>query len=278
MVVGICGGDRRNVCLAELLRQHGKEVIAYGIDDIPVRKVDSLKKLVEQSDILVGATPVARFCFPEEKSEDTLEIFLESMKRGDVFFAGAIPEGWQEAFRVRGIESVDFLKGKKAKDDNGCLTAEGLLIVIADRLTGRRNILVTGYGSCGRAIAQKLLLCGHSVTVCVRATHQKELAKQEGMTVCGYEDLAEYAGYADIIINTVPAIVFSENCLKRLSGDVLLVEIASGEGGFDSEAAKKQGILIWSFQGLPGKYFPEQCAQSMLEKILSWEGQCKKRN
>ena len=156
------------------------------------------------------------------------------------------------------------------------MTAEGLFIVIADRLTGQKKILVTGYGSCGRAISRKLLRCGHSVTVCVRARQQKELAKQEGMTVCGYEDLAEYTGYADIIINTVPAIVFSGNCLKRLSGDVLLVEIASGEGGFDSEAAKKQGIRIWSFQGLPGKYFPEQCAQSMLEKILSWERQYKK--
>ena len=51
------------------------------------------------------------------------------------------------------------------------------------------------------------------------------------------DEIAEAAQGFDLVVNTVPAAVLTENVLKNIRSDALILDVASKPGGVDFEAA-----------------------------------------
>ena len=83
--------------------------------------------------------------------------------------------------------------------------------------------------------------------------------------------LAGRLGSFRVVFNTVPHIVLTEELLRELPRECVLLELAS-QPGFDRAAAEARGLKCIAAPGLPGRAAPETAARAIkltLEKI--WE-------
>lgn len=289
---GIFGGDGRNVYLAEELRGMGYRVITFCLANsqqnrpgMPIPEhfasAATLGELTREARILIGPLPFSKHVAgidhkknpsKEENTKLTEEEILGSLQKGQILYAGGIPRAFEEKAKEKGAACRDFLKEKLYLEANAWMTAEGCLAEVIAAWPGmikNANILVTGYGSCGSAIAELFLKAGATVTVCVRSIVSGWKAYEKGCKVCYYEGLEERIATQDIMINTVPAKVLGETQIKRIRPEALLVEIASAPGGFCKEAVEKSGRTVMDCPGLPGKYSPAGAAKVMAEIITA---------
>lgn len=79
--------------------------------------------------------------------------------------------------------------------------------------------------------------------------------------------LATACASADMIFNTVPAIVLTEEILATMGKGSLIVDLASAPGGTDFEAAARFGIKAILALGLPGKVAPKTAGRILADSI-----------
>ena len=149
---------------------------------------------------------------------------------------------------------------------NAVPTAEGAIQIAMEELPitihGARA-LVIGYGRLGRALSQRLAGLGAKVSVAARKF--ADLAWAES---CGYgiEHTGQLEGWLccyDLVVNTVPARILSEEDLEDLRPGCLVIDLASKPGGVDLEAAARLGVkVIWALS-LPGKVAPVTAGKSI---------------
>ncbi|MBR4282673.1 MAG: hypothetical protein IKT35_03055, partial [Clostridia bacterium] len=72
----------------------------------------------------------------------------------------------------------------------------------------------------------------------------------------------------NLIINTVPTLIFNETLLKKCKKDVKIIDLASVPGGVDFEMAKTLGIDAIHALSLPGKTAPKTAAKIITNSIL----------
>jgi dipicolinate synthase subunit A len=142
---------------------------------------------------------------------------------------------------------------------NSIPTAEGTVAIAMERspitLHGSET-LVVGFGRCAVSLARMLYGIGAHVTVLARKAADLARAHEMGFKICSYQELPEKVRVMDFIFNTVPAMVVTEDVLRRACRCQLVVDIASGKGGTDFEAAMRHGIDAVLAPGLPGKVAP----------------------
>ena len=124
-----------------------------------------------------------------------------------------------------------------------------------------------GYGRCGMALAQKLKGLSAFVTVC--GSNPIELARAEamGMEPLLLDRLEEKIGNFEFIYNTIPALALEERMLGQVQKDALIIDIASGKGGVDYQAAERLDIKALHCLGLPGKYAGKISAKRLTEYV-----------
>jgi polyribonucleotide nucleotidyltransferase len=81
--------------------------------------------------------------------------------------------------------------------------------------------------------------------------------------------LEDIACEADLVFNTVPAVILDEGILSKLSRDCLVIDLASKPGGVDFNTARDLGIkTIWALS-LPGKVAPITAGEAIKDTILN---------
>ncbi len=151
---------------------------------------------------------------------------------------------------------------------NADVTAEAALLMAGDTLGICLNgaaLLVVGYGRIGKRLAAKARALGCNVTVAARKEKDHALIRMCGHRAVGFDTLAEAAETSDVICNTVPAEVFSQSVLERLSEKIPLIDLAG------SITAPR----VIRAPGLPGKYAPLTAGSILadsLKRILVREG------
>ena len=127
--------------------------------------------------------------------------------------------------------------------------------------------IVTGYGRCGREIANALAALGGKVTVLARKGEHRKLAKQDGHNAMDFAYGPEEAYGTRIFVNTVPAMVVTEPMVREMHRDSLIVDIASSPGGCDRKAVERYGINYKLALGLPGIYTPKSSGKILAEAV-----------
>ena len=84
---------------------------------------------------------------------------------------------------------------------------------------------------------------------------------------CGFDKLKDSLNNYEIIINTVPILIFKKEELEEVHPKTLIIDLASKPGGIDFDTAQKLGINTIHALSLPGKYSPQSAANFIEEAI-----------
>ena len=258
--------DKRQQKLAALLEG---EVISYAWEENTGRK-EACEK------IYVLPTPVSKMDQnPEIKEKLKRELIkMSSEDSVDVkVFGGVIDQDWKFFLEKWNIPYWDFMKLPEVVEGNGWITAEATVAEVLQQsdysIYGQR-MLVTGYGCCGQKIAKLFAKLGAKVVVVARRTQMQEQAQKDGFTAIGFEELQKTLVDISTVINTVPSLVLTEDCIRRMPRGSLIIDIASKPGGTDFEAAKRYGVKAKLALGLPGIYTTSSSALLLKNAISQY--------
>lgn len=277
--IALIGGDARIAHMAPYLFKKGYRVIGYGlsndseIDDSFV-EAHSLKEAIEVAGCIAGGIPLFKgnlLCSQQPLMDLLKEEFYTSLQKGQRVFGGILPAEFINICKDRGIVCYDFMKNEPYVIKNAIATAEGSILEALQHkntsIHGSES-LVLGYGRCGRILAQKLKGLGAKVCVCSQSEEELAQAETYGMKGLCLHELEKYISQYEYIYNTIPAVVLSQDVLRYVRKDALVIDIASAPGGVEDEAAKKFGVRVLYCYGLPGKYAPKTAAEGLAEYVI----------
>lgn len=269
----VVGGDLRQVKLAQLLQLDGHTTQTYAMELRPeqgdLSGSDTLKG-IERADCVILPLPAAgeagMLNAPLSDRKVPLSSVVQAMRPGQLLCGGKLSQDLQALAREQGVPVCDYFAREELAVKNAVPTAEGAIQIAMEELPitihGARA-LVIGYGRLGRALSQRLAGLGAKVSVAARKF--ADLAWAES---CGYgiEHTGQLEGWLccyDLVVNTVPARILSEEDLEDLRPGCLVIDLASKPGGVDLEAAARLGVkVIWALS-LPGKVAPVTAGKSI---------------
>ena len=245
----ILGHEKRQIYLAELLREAGHEVMVAeeyqpGYHDAVLLPVPQTAKYLEEN--------------------------VTKLQKGQMVFGCNFPSKLVEQCDEKGIHFVDYMKAEGVASRNAIATAEG---AIAEALKEASvsihgsQVLVVGYGCCGEVLAEKLLSMKAHVTVLDRKSEKRARAKAFGCDACSFSNAVETMEKYDFVFNTVPAQIIGQEFLTQMKSDVVIIDIASKPGGVDFAYCRNHQINAKLCLGLPGKYAPKSSAKILMEVI-----------
>lgn len=269
--LGILGGDRRMLFLAEYLRGRGFSPLTAclpGEESVPA------DELLSRCEILLLPLPVSRdgvtLNAPLWDGKFHLDEGFAARCEGKTLLCG-MPEKLA-CPAVRALSWLDYNRQESFLLGNARLTAEAAvaLAITQDEgsLSGAR-CLVTGFGRIGKELCRLLPALGAKVDCAARKPEDRaSIAQKTGCLPVEFSRL-EDSGCYDIVFNTVPAPVLGEGFLARQRAGCLLLELASAPGGFSFEKAAALGLKPVAAPGLPGRTSPRAAGELLGETLCS---------
>lgn len=280
--VAIVGGDLRIVKLAIMLAKDNNEVYVFGLenaedlkDNSNIIQCDTIKKAIQNVDIVIGPIPFSSngttLNTPFSEKEITIREMMHVINAKVLIAGGISPEVYEMA-NDEYIEIIDIMKREELAVLNTIATAEGtiqLAIENTNKILHGSEVLILGFGRIGKVLARKL--AGLSVRVTCAARKDEDLAwiQAYGHKATNINAIGENLKNFDIIINTVPHLILSEEKLQYVKKECLLIDLASNPGGIDKKAVKERNLkFVWALS-LPGKVAPTTSAEFIKETIYN---------
>lgn len=198
----------------------------------------------------------------------TLEDITASLKKDDLVFGGLLTDEFIAECRKKGALCFDYYDVEMILK-NAVLTAESLLMLI-DGLGFKKDRLkfaVTGFGRTAKAIAEAFEAEGLDFTVSARSDEAEISAKSMNFSFVKLKDFTDKSHEFDVIINTVPALIFDTKKLSALKPGATVIDVASAPFGVKKEEAEACNIKLVRALGLPGKYVPEKAGRLIADRI-----------
>jgi len=276
--ISILGGDKRGIYAASELAARGADVLVYGLPlppDAPAVKVcDDLREALHKSDALViplpglddeGRLPVLSGEAPLV-SKSLLALIPSHVPVFSVFARPFLRRA-AEQLSLRVIELVGI---DEFAIWNSIPSAEGAIQMAMEATPitiHGSDSWVLGFGRTGTTLARMLAGIGAKVTVVARNPAVRARAEEMGYRALPFSSMRPAISDADIIFNTVPALVLDEDTLSILKPTVHICDLASAPGGTDFSAAARLGINATLAPSLPGKVAPKTAGQIMARTI-----------
>lgn len=279
----VIGGDRRQVYLANYLKNRRYRVIVYGTEEQDLEQecktAESLLDAVTSANCVIGPVVFSKdgekIVSKQKKSSMEVKELLEALTGGQSLFGGCISEEIQKICYEKGILLYDFMEMDDVAIYNAIATAEGAIVKAMElkpvNLHGSR-CLVLGYGRCARVLASKLKGLNTKVSICARKEAARSQGEADGFDLMDFKALSRQIPQFDYIFNTVPAVILKEDLLKRVSKEACIVDIASAPGGVDWKAAQELKICAYLCPSLPGIYAPKSSGIRLAKKVLELKG------
>lgn len=255
-----------------------KKIYVVGEDE----RQTSLKKLysenlvqsLEEAECVIMPTPLTKDGINITGGE-RIDTVIPLIKHKTVF-AGRIPEEVRKKFDTNHITYYDLMEQESLAVKNAVPTAEGVILKILQeqKITiFNSNILVLGFGKCGKALVDRLY--GLKANVFCEARRKKDIAQIEslGYNSVDIANLEQALPSMDVVINTVPYMLLNKRRLELLKKDALVIDIASVPGGTDFEYCKEKGIRAYLELGIPARIAPVSAACYIKEVIDSILGE-----
>lgn len=271
----VIGGDKRQGYLAELLKEFGYGVSAYGVCE-RIANAPSLDAALLGADVAVLPLPVSPDgVFLSSASDEGRIRFTEllvALKKADInrIIGGGFKDGMLRQATEHGIQVYDFAQNEALMIKNALCTAEGAIQIAMKELPINiqgSSCAVIGYGRIGRLLTSRLIVLGARVTVFARRAEALAQAYSDGANTSLITALTDKIPTSDVIFNTVPSMVLNTNELATLKRDTLIIDLASSPGGVNFEEVKHLGLnAIWALS-IPGKYSPKSAALIICDAI-----------
>jgi len=277
----ICGGDLRQAKLADSLAACGYCVKATCFDDtenfsdaVKISKFSS--DLIREADVIVLPLPCTTddetLSTPMQKEIIKLEQLFSIITPKQTVVGGKISEKVRTLAEERGVIVHDYLKREEMAIHNAIPTVEGAIQIAMENMPVTihgLNVLVLGFGRIGKLSCEKFRALGANVAAEARKVEDIAWIKAYGYIGIHLNELASYISNYDLIINTIPTMILTEELVKKVKSDALIIDLASKPGGVDMEAAAKSGKkVIWALS-LPGTVAPVTAGIIIKDTILN---------
>ncbi len=246
----VVGTDERQIFVEERLKREGVNHTA----ELPVHTAD-----------------VVIFPIPFEKEMQTFRELVAS-GYGGIVFGGMISDKAREESGQ--IMMFDYAKDEQFARLNAIPSAEGSLRLIMANLKKTIHgsaVVILGYGKIAKHLHRLLAAFGADIVVCARSEAARKEAKLLGAAVCEFSEVAKHIPSADVIVNTVPSTVLSEEELRFAKKEVYLQDLASKPGGIPQEEAMKCGLSVDWALALPSRFTPQtaaDCVVTVVDRVL----------
>ena len=278
----IIGGDLRIIKLAKMLAEDGNNVYTYGMEKAEELKenkniimCNKLQETVKKSEIVIGPIPFSSNGkgINAPFSDNIISIReLMHVINAKILIAGSITPDVYDLANDEYIEIIDIMKREELAVLNTISTAEGTIeIIIANtnKIIHGSKVLILGFGRIGKVLARKLAGLSAKVTCAARKDEDLAWIEAYGHKSLNINNLGENLRPFDIIINTVPHIILTEQKLEYVKKETLLIDLASNPGGIDKKAIKDRNLkFVWALS-LPGKVAPTTSAEFIKNTIYN---------
>lgn len=275
----VVGGDLRQAYLAGRLTGHGRVLGLFFDRDVELSpRVEATSDLaaLAQGDVVIFPLPIScdnkTLNAPFGQREVSLEACLRAVRPGALVLGGRVTAPVAALAQELGIAMEDYLEREELAVFNAVPTAEGAIAIAMEELPitiSNCRCLITGYGRVAKALAKDLLGLGAKVTIAARKHADLAWCQVTGCQAVHISGLGEAVCQADVIFNTVPAMIFDEAILSGVSKTCLVVDLASKPGGVDFETAKNLGLkTVWALS-LPGKVAPITAGEIIKDTVLN---------
>lgn len=282
MKFAIIGGDLRTVKLAEMLARDENKIYVYGLENAEdlknksnIIQCDSIKKAIQDVEIVIGPIPFssngntvnAPFCDKEITIREMMHVI-----NAKVLIAGGISPEVYDMANDEYIEIIDIMKREELAVLNTIATAEGTIQIAIEntnKILHGSEVLILGFGRIGKVLARKLAGLAAKVTCAARKDEDLAWIQAYGHKATNINSIGENLKNFDLIINTVPHMILTEERLGNVKQDCLLIDLASNPGGIDKKTAKNKNLkFIWALS-LPGKVAPTTSAEFIKDTIYN---------
>ena len=278
----VVGGDLRIVKLVKMLAADGNKVYTYGLEKAEEIKeisniimCEKLSEVVKNTEIVIGPIPFSSNGKDINSPFSDKQISIRDLMHiinAKILIAGSITPEVYELANDEYIEIVDIMKREELAVLNTISTAEGAIEIIIEntnKIIHGSKILILGFGRIGKVLARKLAGLSAKVTCAARKDEDLAWIKAYGHIGTNINAIGENLSEYDVIINTVPHLILTEDKIKYIRDDCLLVDLASNPGGIDKKAAKDKNLkLIWAL-ALPGKVAPVTTAEFIKDTVYN---------
>ena len=161
---------------------------------------------------------------------------------------------------VEGYRYVDLLQDPFYLADNAAITAECAIKILEQQFSAdlkNKHILVIGWGRIGKCLCPMLSGKGAHVAASARNTSDLAMIHALGFESIHISDVSADTDRFDIILNTVPVLLFPQINVKE---NCILVELASKPG--------MTGPGIFDGRGLPGKVAPMKSGKLIADTMI----------
>lgn len=276
----IIGGDQRNIKLAELLISDGHTIYTYGFENARlaenINKCNEIYSAIGKSEIIIGPTPFSNdeknVNAPFHTGEISIDKVISAMTPNKVLIAGKISEVVLNLASTGDVVAIDLLERDDMSILNAIPTAEGAIQIAmeeTDFTIYSSNCYVLGFGRVAKILADRLKSLGANVTCVARKNTDLAWIKALGYSAMHIKDLPDNIMYADIVFNTIPALVVGINILDQARTDSLFIDLASKPGGIDFKAADELGIRTIHALSIPGRVAPNSAANYIKDTIYN---------
>ena len=239
--------DRRLVYVQEHLSQKGYKTISFDEDKL---------NEIEPSDIVILS--------PAFKWNETL---VDNMPSGITIFGGAISLAFEETFKNKNINYLNIMQNEDFVLKNASLTAEGMLcdLILNTPLSmNDQKILIIGSGRVAKAVGYLFYKLDLNFDFAMRNEKEYNLTKLFAKNCYLGEEYKNHLKDYDVVINTVPAVIFNQNDVKKFKNGCYVFELASKQC---LEGLKLQNINYVLCPALPSKYTAKSAAKLIIELI-----------
>lgn len=260
--------EKHSVCTV------GFDKSIFGCDRIIA--AESLMSVPYRADCLVLPLPVSSdgitLNAPFYSGTVSLTELTSCVRKDGIVLGGRISPAVREMFTSKGIEVADYFEREELAVLNALATAEGALQIALEEqpvIISGSNVLILGMGRIAKSLIRLLQGFGAHITAAARKYSDMAWAEVFGCDTAEISALAgsEALSKADIIFNTVPCPILTENELGCCNKSCLLIDLASKPGGIDMEAAGRLGLrAIWALS-LPGKTAPVSSGRMIARTI-----------
>ena len=280
MKFAVIGGDMRIARLCSLLVSDGHDVCSFALDKGECSRdiycAGSPEEAAWGADCVVLPLPVMGqrgfLNSPLSAGEYEIKEILETIEPGTLVCGGILEPETLALGEQLGLRLVDYFKREELAVFNAVATAEGAIGIIMQEtpvtIWGSR-ILVIGYGRLGKMLSSRLHALGAKVSVSARNPGDMAWITAGGCSALDTRALEGHLSDFDVVVNTVPALVLTEERLMELRDDALCLDLASKPGGMDFAAASRLGVrAIWALS-LPGEVAPESAGAIIRDTIYN---------
>jgi dipicolinate synthase subunit A len=236
MIIEIVSNDQRYIEVDRLFRASGY--------DSKICKPSEVNK----PDILILSVR-------NELSDEELRTVFGRVKASTRVFSG---NGERVKKHFDG-DICDYSKNEYFLSENAFLTAEATVSYLHS-LTGGgakgQKFFISGYGRIGKSLSKILSMLGGEVFVYAR----REAVQREIVNDGHYFVPIEFAPNADVIINTVPSVIFKGELIDKIPKEATIIELAS-VCGFEREERVNFAL------GLPGKILPKSAGKVIFDTV-----------